>query len=38
MKDHNDTTSGNWKKEYTILILANLGYILAFYFIMQFFS
>ena len=38
MEDQKDSVSGKWKKEYTLLILANLGYILAFYFIMQFYS
>ena len=38
MKDPNDLVSGKWKRQYTILILANLAYILAFYLIMQYYS
>ena len=33
-----DVVSGKWKKEYTLLILFNLGYIVVFYIIMNYFS
>ncbi len=35
MKD--DNVSG-WKKSYTWVLLANVGYIVIFYFLMQLFS
>ena len=38
MKEQRDSVSGKWKREYTVLILANLAYILIFYLIMKFYS
>jgi len=38
MNEQEDAVSGKWKKEYTVMLLANLAYILVFYLIMNFYS
>ncbi len=38
MKNQEQSVSKKWKKEYTAVLLANIAYILIFYFLMKTFS
>lgn len=38
MSEQKDKVSSKWKKEYTVMLLANLAYIVVFYLIMIFYS
>jgi len=38
MENQKDIISRKWKKEYTVVLLANFIYIIIFYFLMQTFS
>ena len=38
MKDNSKSVSTKWKKEYTIVLVANVAYIILFYFLMKIYS
>lgn len=38
MKDNSKSVSNNWKIEYTVVLIANVFYIILFYFLMQIYS